>query len=160
MHIMSTVDGLKLTRVIDEIDYFIKDCYCHRFAKLRGVDGVLLVRPKGAVKADDDILYNIIVLSENMSSSERQITFLEDMVNEYIKSKIRYDKIDLTWNINVIYTSVSNIKSVLHTGDEKVSAYVYFKTYYSQAAKEIVMGSASVAVCEDNVHVALFEKLY
>lgn len=154
---MNTVDGLKLTHAIDEIDHFIKTCYCHRFAKIRGVDGVLLVRPKGAVKADEDILYNIIVLSENMSSSEKQITFLEDMINDYIRSKIRYDGVDLSWNINVIYTAVSNLKSVLHTGDEKIRAYVYSKIYYTQIVKDIILGSANIIVCDDDVHVAMFE---
>ena len=155
---MSTVDGLKLTQVLDEIDYFIKECYCHRFAKIRGVDGVLLVRPNGAVKADDDIIYNIIVLSENMCSSERQITFLEAMIDEYIRAKITYEGVTLTWNINVIYTSVSNLKSVIHTGDEKVMACVSAKVYYTSTTKEIVLGSTNVAVGYDDIYTAMFEK--
>ena len=82
---------------------------------------------------------------------------MEDMINDYIRSKTRYDGVNLSWNINVIYTAVSNLKSVLHTGDEKIRAYVYSKIYYTQVVKDIVLGSANIIVCDDDVHVAMFE---
>ena len=142
---------------LDEIDNCIRLCYCSRFSKLRGVDGVILVRPANIKDKPEDIVYNIIVLSENMNAIEGQIVFMEELIRDYIRFKNNHDSTNITAAINVIYTQISNLKNVIHTDDSKVEAYISARNYGSQNSYEIIRGSLSVYVTNDNVYCANFE---
>ena len=155
---MDEVTVRKYARVLDEIDSCIKNCYCHEFSKIRGVDGVLIVRPHNVKDNPADIVYNIIVLSENMNSPEKQIAFIEQLMNEYIRFKNQFECTGITACLPVIYTQISNLKNVLHKDDTKVEAYISSKKYGYSNANEITRGSLGIYVCEDAVHCAMFER--
>jgi len=143
--------------VINEIDDCIQNCYCHRFSKIRGIDGVILVRPANVLHNDNDIVYNIVVLSERMNSLEMQIVFIEYLINDYIAFKNQYEGTDVTSDINVIYTQTSNMKNVINTNDSKVKAFISSKKYNTPASIEITRGSANIFVGHDDVYYADFE---
>ena len=144
---------------LDEIDNCIRLCYCSRFSKLRGVDGVILVRPADIKNRLEDIVYNIVVLSENMNAIEGQIVFIEELVKDYIKFKNAQDATNITAAINVIYTQISNMKNVIGVNDSKVEAYISSRKFGTPNSDEIIRGSFGVYVKEDNVYCANFERV-
>ena len=145
--------------VLNEIDDCIQSCYCHRFSKIRGIDGVILVRPAGVINNPSDIVYNIIVLSEGMNSIEKQIVFIEYLINDYIAFKNHFEGTNITHDINVIYTQTSNMKNVIKEGDSKVKAFIASKKYGSPNANEITRGSENIFIGTDDVYYADFEPL-
>ncbi len=155
---MIDIDMKRAVDVLNEIDDCIQSCYCHRFAKIRGVDGVILVRPADVLNNPADIVYNIIILSDNMSSPERSIAFLEYLLNDYITFKNQYEHTNLKHDINVIYTHTSNIKGVIKEGDTKVKAFISMKKYGTAASDEIVRGSNNIFACNNDVYFADFEQ--
>ena len=149
----------RFIHALDEIDNCIRMCYCRRFSKLRNVDGVILVRPGNAKDRPEDIVYNIIVLCENMNAIEGQIVFMENLINDYIKFKNIQESTNVTHSINVIYTQITNLKNVIHQNDSKVEAYISSKKFGSQNSNEITRGSFGVYVNEDDVYCAEFERV-
>ena len=143
--------------VLDEIDDCIQHCYCHRFSKIRGIDGVILVRPKDVLSNPCDIVYNIVILAENMSGMEKQIVFIECLLNDYINFKNHYENTDITHDINVIYTHTSNMNNVIKTDDSKVKAFIASKKYNTPAANDITRGCTNIFVGTDDVYYADFE---
>ena len=145
--------------VLNEIDDCLQNCYCHRFSKIRGIDGVILVRPANVLDNNCDIVYNIIVLSERMNSLESQIVFIEYLLNDYIAFKNQYENTDITADINIIYTQTSNMKNVIGVNDSKVKAFVSSKKYNTITSNEITRGSANIFVGHDDVYYADFEPI-
>ena len=143
--------------VLNEIDDCIQHCYCHRFSKIRGIDGVILVRPANVLDNPCDLVYNIVVLSENMSGMEKQIVFIEYLLNDYISFKNQYENTNITHDINVIYTQTSNMKKVIHTNDSKIKAFIASKKYNTPMANEITRGCSNIFVGTDDVYYADFE---
>ena len=145
-------------RVLDEIDECIQHCYCHRFSKIRGIDGVILVRPENVLQNEADIVYNIILLSENMNSLERQIVFIEYMLNDYVMFKNNFEGTHIKHDVNIIYTQISNLKNVIKPNDTKVKAFISSKKYGTNNSKEITRGGGNVYVGTDDVYYVDFEK--
>lgn len=156
---MDEATGKRYIRVLDEMDSCIKNCYCHEFSKIRGVDGVIIVRPHDIKDNPADIVYKIFVLSENMNSPEKQIAFLEQLMSEYIAFKNQFEHTSLKASLSVIYTQISNLKNVMHKDDTRVEAYISSKKYGTPNSNEITRGAYGIYVCEDAVHCAMFEKL-
>ena len=145
--------------VLNEIDDCLQNCYCHRFSKIRGIDGVILVRPAYVLDNNCDIVYNIIVLSERMNSLESQIVFIEYLLNDYIAFKNQYENTDITADINIIYTQTSNMKNVIGVNDSKVKAFISSKKYNTISSNEIIRGSTNIFVGHDDVYYADFEPI-
>ena len=156
---MDEATGKRYIRVLDEMDSCIKNCYCHEFSKIRGVDGVIIVRPHDIKDNPADIVYKIFVLSENMNSPEKQIAFLEQLMSEYIAFKNQFEHTSLKASLSVIYTQISNLKNVMHKDDTRVEAYISSTKYGTPNSNEITRGAYGIYVCEDAVHCAMFEKL-